>query len=276
VRASGTDVLFPKENVYPTFLLRLAVLSLTLDGTGAAAGAYEARFAGVTTQPAVHGAPTTFLVNRSGGQSGAREARIEGMLDHRTFQPHDTIGARFVGITLPQFPLAGLGATVVMGQGSSDLQLGRRGDSLSGYWRWRAPNVTWVRDSTAPRAATPTMRLVEDAIWRAMSRLDSVQIEVRVSGRMSSPSIGVHTNIASAVGNALREQLGDEVRRAEQQVRDRVNGLVNDKVAEARSYADNARSEVSGRIADERSRLDAQKTALEARLRELVRIPGIG
>jgi uncharacterized protein (TIGR03545 family) len=276
LRASGTDVIFPKEEVYPNFLLRLAELTVTLGGEGATAGDYQARLVGVTTQPAVFGSPTSFLVDRSGGQAGPREARITGMLDHRTSQVRDTIGARFSGITLPQFPLAGLGATVVMGEGLSDLRLERRGDSLTGRWLWRAPNVSWVRDSGAVRAATPTMRLVEDAIWRAMSRLDSVEIEARIHGTVRDPSLAIRTNIANAVGSALREQLGDEVRRAEQQVRARVDALIDEKVADARAYADDARAEVRDRIAAERARVDAQKTALEARLRELVRIPGIG
>lgn len=88
--------------------------------------------------------------------------------------------------------------------------------------------------------------------------------------------MGVRTNIADAVANALRAQLGDEVRRAEQQVRARVDQLVETKVAEARSAADAARSQVLSRIAEERARLDEQRAALEARLRELTRIPGVG
>ncbi|MEX2181924.1 MAG: TIGR03545 family protein [Gemmatimonadaceae bacterium] len=276
VRASGTDVLFPRERVHPTFLLRLAELSLSLGGEGATAGNYRARLVGVTSQPAVYGAPTSFLVERAGGQVGPRDARVEGMLDHRTANVRDTLSARFSGIALPQFPLAGLGATVVMGQGLSDLQLDRRGDSLTGRWLWRAPNVTWVRDSAAARATTPTMRLVEDAIWRAVSRLDSVEIEARVGGSVRHPALAIRTNIASAVGNALREQLGEEVRRAEQQVRARVDALVAERVAEARTYADGARADVTARIAAERERVETQKAALEARLRELARIPGVG
>jgi hypothetical protein len=47
-------------------------------------------------------------------------------------------------------------------------------------------------------------------------------------------------------------------------------------VAEARAKADAARSQVMARIDAERQRLEAQKAALETRLRELTRIPGIG
>ena len=274
-RASGTTVLFPKEAVYPTFLLRVAELSLTLAGEGASAGRYSAKLTGVTTQPAVYGAPTTFLLDRSAEGPDARDVRVTGTFDHRGAPVRDTIGARMRGVPLPTVPLGGVGASVDLGTGLSELRIGRTGEALSGRWTWRAPRVRWTRDTTA-RAATPTMRLVEDALWRAMSRLDSVEIEATFGGTLSSPTLGIKTNIASAVGDALREQLGEEVRRAEQQVRARVDALVNEKVAEARAYADGARSEVDTRIAAERARLQEQRTALEAKLRDLVRIPGIG
>lgn len=276
LRASGTDVVFPVETVYPAFLMRLAELSLSIAGDGAAAGNYEATFVGVTSQPAVYGAPTTFALSRSEGQKGPTDVQVRGMLDHRREPVRDTLAARFAGIALPEFPLGGLGGAVQLGTGLSDLRLQRQGEGLAGTWMWRAPRVRWVRDSTRAPNADPRMRLVDDALWRALARIDSVEIEARLGGTLRNPTLAVRTNIATAVGNALREQLGDEVRRAEQQVRARVDDLVNAKVAEARGYAEQARGQVSARIAEERQRLEAQKQALETKLRELVRIPGIG
>ncbi|MBX3175354.1 MAG: TIGR03545 family protein [Gemmatimonadaceae bacterium] len=276
VRASGTDVIFPKATVYPQFLLRLAELSLAVGGTGASAGDYDARIVGLTSEPSVYGAPTTFSVNRAAGQRGPSDVGVVGMFDHRQQPVRDTVAARFRGITLPTFPLGGLGGAVQLNAGLSDLVIRRTGDALDGRWLWRAPKVTWVRDTTRPAAADAKIRIVEDALWRALGRIDSVEIEARIGGTMRNPTLGVRTNIANAVGNALRDQLGDEVRRAEQQVRQRVDQLVDSKVAEARAAADQARSQVSSRIAEERQRLETQKQALEARLRELTRIPGIG
>jgi uncharacterized protein (TIGR03545 family) len=276
VRASGTDVLFPKENVLPSFLMRLAELSLTLGGEGASAGDYTARFEGLTSQPAVYGRPTTFFLDRTSSAADARDIRVAGMLDHRTDTPRDSVNARMNGIPLPRIPLGGLGATVNLGAGLSHLNLTRSGDAIDGTWTWRAPNVTWVRDTTKPPAATAKQQLIDDVIWRALSRLDSVEIEANFGGTLSEPTLGVKTNIANALESALRETLGEEVRRAEQQVRTRVNELVDAKVAEARTQADRARTEVTERVAAERARLEEQKRALEARLRELTRIPGIG
>jgi uncharacterized protein (TIGR03545 family) len=276
VRARGTDVIFPVRSQLPDFLLALAQLSMTIGGAGAAAGDYEARLTGVTTQPALHGAPMTFSMARTGARVGPSDMRVAGMMDHRAAPVRDTVAARLRGIALPTIAIGGVGARVLLGAGTSELRLDRQGGSLDGSWTWRAPNVTWQRDTSAARAASPALRLVEDALWRAVSRLDSVEIEARLSGPIDRPALGIRTNVAQAVGNALRDQLGDEIRRAEQQVRAKVDELVAERVAEARVQADRVTSEVTDRIAAERARIAAQKTALETKLRELVRIPGIG
>jgi uncharacterized protein (TIGR03545 family) len=277
VRASGTTVLFPKEKVYPTFLARLAELSLAIGGEGASAGEYEARLVGVTSQPAVYGAPTRFVVSRAAGKVGPRDARISGSLDHRGTPVRDSLTARLSGFPLPTMPLAGLGAAVDLGNGTSELQLAREGDRLAGTWLWRSTAVKWARDTTsAPRASTVAMRLVEDALWNAISRIDAVEIEARFSGSVTKPQLAVRTNIAEAVAGALKAQLGEEVRRAEQQVRAKVDALVEEKAREARAKADEVRTQAETRLAEERAKLEAQQAALEARLRELVRIPGIG
>ncbi len=277
VRASGTTVLFPKEKVYPTFLARLAELSLAIGGEGAAAGEYEMRVVGATTQPAVYGAPTRFLVSRAAGKVGPRDARITGSLDHRGTPVRDSLSATLSGFPLPTMPLAGLGAAVDLGDGTSELVLARDGDRLDGRWLWRSTAVRWARDTTSqPRATTPAMRLVEDALWKAVARIEAVEIEARFSGSVTRPELSVRTNIADAVAGALKAQLGEEVRRAEAQVRAKVDALVDEKAREARAFADGVRTQAETRIAEERAKLEAQKAALEARLRELVRIPGIG
>jgi hypothetical protein len=276
VRASGTNVVFPRATTWPTFLLGLAELSLTLGGEGVAQGEYLGRITGLTTQPAVHGAPTTFLLERTGGRTGPSDAGVAVLLDHVGLPVRDTLGARLVGIALPTLPLPGLGATVALGSGVTELALTRVGDSVSGRFAWQANAVTWLRDTVVTTTRTSVIRAIEEAIWRAVTRLNAVEIEARFAGSVTSPRLTIHTNIATAIAGALREQLGEEVRRAEAQVRARVDALVEDQVAQARAEADRVRGEALERVGAERARLEQTKAALEARLRELARIPGIG
>jgi uncharacterized protein (TIGR03545 family) len=275
VRASGRDVLFPREETLPRFLVRLAELSLAIGGEGAAAGDYAARVTGLTTEPAVYGAPTRFLVERGAGRVGPSEVHIAGLLDHVAAPVRDSVAARIVGVTLPTLPLAGLGATVALGQGTTELSFDRRGDQIEGRWLWRATSVTWVRDSL-PSSLSPPLALVTNAIWNALHRLATVEIEARFTGSADGPALAIRTNIADAVAGALREQLGAEIRRAETEVRRRVDALVAEHVMAARAAADQVRGRALEQVGAERGRLDEAKAALEARLRALLRIPGIG
>ncbi|HKS07692.1 MAG TPA: TIGR03545 family protein [Gemmatimonadaceae bacterium] len=275
-RMAGTNVHFARNATYPDFLMRVAELSMAIGGEGAAAGEYVARLNGVTTQPAVYGAPTTFALARSEGRSGPSDVRVGGMLDHRAEPVRDSVAAQMTGLTLPTMNLAGLGATLSLGNGFSDLKLVRNGGGLDGKWLWRARGVKWTRDSSSTRATSQAGRIIEDAVWRAISRIDSVEIEADFRGELTKPALGIKTNIANVISNALRDQLGDEVRKAEAQVRAKVDELVESKVAEARAQADVVKREAEQRVAGERAKLAEQKTALEAKLRELVRIPGIG
>ncbi|MEX0691352.1 MAG: TIGR03545 family protein [Gemmatimonadales bacterium] len=275
-RASGTTVVFPRETTWPRFLLAIGELSLTLGGEGLAQGEYLGRITGLTTQPAVHGAPTTFLLERAGGRTGPSDARVAALLDRVGATPHDTLGARLVGVTLPTLSLPGLGATVALGSGVTELGLTRVGDSVSGRLAWRSSAVTWIRDTVVTTTRTTAVRFIEDAIWRAVARLSTVEIEARFAGSVTSPRLSISTNIASAIADALQAQLGEEIRRAEAQVRARVDALVEAHVAQARAEGDRMRGEVLERVSAERARLEQTKAALEARLRDLVRIPGIG
>ena len=224
----------------------------------------------------MYGRPTTFSLARSGGKVGPREGRVTGMFDHVRAPVRDTIGAYFAGITLPTFPIGGLGGAVQLGQGITTLRMQRRGEQLSGEWTWRAPRVIWVRDSLRVVTADARTAFVEDMLWRAMQRIDSVEIVATFGGTIKDPTLAVRTNVANAVGNALREQLGEEVKKAEAQVRARVNQLVDAEVGKARTKAEQVKTAATQRVMDERARLEAQRVALEARLRELTRIPGIG
>jgi hypothetical protein len=225
----------------------------------------------------VFGQPTRFLVSRTAAAVGPRDVRIYGALDHRGAPVRDSLRASLRGVPLPTMPVAGLGATVALNEGLSELVLEREGDQLAGTWLWKSTSVSWTRDSLAPsKANSPAMKLVEDALWRAMSRISAVEVEARFAGTVTKPRLAIRTNIAEAIAGALKAQLGEEVRKAEQQVRAKVDALVDEKVAEARAKADEVKGEAERRIAEERAKLEAQKAALEAKLKDLVRIPGIG
>jgi hypothetical protein len=293
-RRAGRTVEFPRRERLPGFLLQLAELSLEIGGSGAAAGDYSARITDVTSAPALIGRPLTFAAGRTGGRVGPRTVRLGGSLDHTGPAARDSASGLVSGLQLPTISLAPLGVDLGLGQGGVELALGRAGDSLDLRLTWVSNAVTWNRrpgaaptDTTGPAApAGPVTtqavgqtlaRSVENVVWRTLSGLRDVRIDARLDGPVARPRLAVGSNVARALADGLRAQLGTELRAAEAQVRSRVDALVNDQVARAESAVGGFETQVRDRVAAERARLDQVKRDLEARVRALVPgIPGIG
>ncbi len=146
---------------------------------------------------------------------------------------------------------------------------------MSGRWFWRSALVSWER-LTDPQVEGVRGR-VENLLWRTVSGIRDVEIELRFTGNVAGPSLAIRSNVGTAISNSLRRQLQGEISDAEQQVRARVNGLVAQPMQEARSRLSALEDEVQSLVTQQRSQLDAVKAELEARLGELTRMlpPGV-
>lgn len=250
VRQAGVTVEFPGRRAYPAFLLEHADLDVELAGRGAAAGRYTARLTGLASAPALYGRPTEVRLRRA-GERGPREIRADAVLDHRSRPIVDSLVVRLVDVTLPPLRLPPLGARLLLNRGDVDLELVRRGDSLSGRWLWTASGVTWERLTDGPM---DRRNVVEDLLWRTVSRLTEVRIEMRLAGAVNAPAIGVSSNVGDAVARSLRATVGEEVRAAERRVRAEVDRLVDHEVAELRqgvaSLEAGVRADVAARLTE--------------------------
>jgi uncharacterized protein (TIGR03545 family) len=295
VRASGTTVRFPKLEQLPTFLLQVAEASLEIGGTGAAAGNYAATLTDLTSAPALVGRPTVLSAGRTGGRVGPETARIAAILNHVGATPHDSVNAFVSGLTLPTVNLSPVGATLDLGKGTTELILGRQGDNLAARFTWQSSNVAWRKLGADTTSAADTTRrsavpqqlsaqavgqslrgTAEDIAWRAVAGLENVRIDAQLSGSLAHPRLAVGSNVASAVSDGLRAELGAQLQRAEADVRGRVDALVQERVDQAQQAVSAFETQGRERIAAERARLDQAKRDLEARIRALTGIPGIG
>ena len=86
---------------------------------------------------------------------------------------------------------------------------------------------------------------------------------------MAGPHLEVRSNIAGAIAASLQRELRNEVAAAEQRVRDEVNRLVAQPIADAAAGVAMLETQVRDVVAGHQQRLDDVKAALEARLRSL-------
>jgi uncharacterized protein (TIGR03545 family) len=278
-RASGLTATFPRRETLPGFLLAYAAADLELGGAGGAAGHYTARLTGLTSEPALHGRPLVLVAAREGGVAGPRDAFLSAVLNHVTFPIRDSVMALLHGLTLAPVALPALGARLGLGEVGMQLSLARTGDSLAARMVWRTDNAEWTREGGAavPGAGAPapgSRAWAEGLLWRTVSALRSVEIEAGLTGRLTSPSLAIRSNVGREVAAALRRELGAEVARAEQRVRAEVDRLVEPRVNEARRRAEAFQTRARETLAAQQKEVDDVRAALEAEVRRLAtRVP---
>jgi uncharacterized protein (TIGR03545 family) len=274
-RLAGSTVDYPAEGGYPRFTLAFGEIGLEIEGSSTGSGVYQALLSGLSTSPALYGEPLVLTAARTGGSAGPEAVQLSVMLDHVTENVRDSVALSLAGVPLPSLSLPALGARLDLGRGVTDLAFYRSGDSVSGRWFWRSALVSWER-LTDPQVEGVRGR-VENLLWRTVSGIRDVEIELRFTGNVAGPSLAIRSNVGTAISNSLRRQLQGEISDAEQQVRARVNGLVAQPMQEARSRLSALEDEVQSLVTQQRSQLDAVKAELEARLGELTRMlpPGV-
>lgn len=278
-RASGTTVEFPGERATPRFLVNFAEAGLQLGGTGVAAGDYLARVTGLSSAPALTGEPIALLVSRSGAVRGPTDARVFALLDHARVPIRDSLDVVLAGIALPSFDLAPLGARLDLGAGTTSLRLRRTGDQIEARWHWRTPNASWERLSgaavSADSASIGTRAWAEALLWQAVADVRDVSIDVRIAGDVRRPSLGISSNLGDVVAQSLRRAVGQQVERAEREVRAQVDALVAAEVARANAGVTALGAAVTERIGPQLAELVDLETLLEEEIRRLTRrLPG--
>ena len=186
----------------------------------------------------------------------------------------DELIARLSGLPLPSLEIGALGARLDLGDGDMRVDLSRSGNSILGAVTWSASDATWHRNGPDATGAA-------GYLWDIVSRLTSIEITLGLDGPLSSPGISIRSNIGGQIVQALRDQIGDEVRRAEARARAEVDRIIEQSLTDARNRIAGFEDGIGGTLTGYTSELNRLKTSLERRLRDLTpnlpsipRLPG--
>jgi len=263
-RRAGTTVRFPRVHEEPAFLLRNAELSIQLGEAGATPRTYAASVSGVTSDPALYGRPAT-------ASAAAPEFRLGALLDHVRPTPRDTAAASLAGVALPPLALPSLPIRLDPGVGTVTLSFSVQGDQIRARWTVQSDRVRWTRDSGGAASPSP----IGDLVWRAVSGIAALEVSASLVGSVAHPQLAVSSNLDHALADRLRAVAGAELAAAERRMRAQVDSLVDGQVAPVLAEVKALGGDVTGRLGGQRAQLDDARKALEQRLRELTRLPGV-
>ncbi len=266
LRSAGENVIFPSlGSSLPAFAVDRLEGSVTL---GALTG-FSIQILDLSSDPSATGRPTTLKLT---GENGTASATLDLSLDRTGDTAEDELIARLSGLPLPSLQIAALGARLDLGDGDMRVDLSRSGNSILGAVTWSAIGATWHHIGPDPTGAA-------GYLWDIVSRLTSVEITLGLNGPLSSPGVSVRSNIGGQIVQALRDQIGDEVRRAEARARAEVDRLIEQSLTDARNRLAGLEEGIGGTLTEYTGELDRLRTSLERRLRDLTpnlpSIPGL-
>ena len=268
-RMAGTTMRFPKEQEYPSFLLRSGEARFTLTGVGGATNEYVVGVANVTSAPALLGKPAV-VAARGGGSGTAPALALRGAMDHTGAAPRDRVTAEISNIVLPGFDLPGIPYRLEPGIGGSQLEVSLAGERIDARWTLRANAVRWIADTAAiARAST-----VEAFVGRVIAGIPELELDARLTGPMATPELSVRSNLDRVLEARLRAVLGEEVAKAEARARAAVDSIVEERTAPLRARVAEVRADAERRVEEATARVEEAKTLLDARLKSLT--SGIG
>jgi len=114
-----------------------------------------------------------------------------------------------------------------------------------------------------------------DLVWRVVSGISTLDVSASLTGSLAVPRLAVSSNLDRALAERVRAVAGGELAAAEGRVRAQVDSLVDPQVAPVVAQVTALGGDATRRLGGQRAQLDDARKALEQRLRELTRLPGV-
>jgi uncharacterized protein (TIGR03545 family) len=264
LRAAGSTIEFPKLKEFPSFLLEQGRLDFHIGGSSPLTGSYAASVQGLTSAPALYGHPAVITAGRQAAGNSLGSIHVKAVIDHLSARTLDSATAELRGIELPTFSIPGVPFRVTPGVGSSDLAFSLRGDQLFGRWAIRSNQVRWGADSTAH-----SLNDLERVVWRVLSGLNTLAVSAELRGTVRSPQLSVSSNLDQAISQRLKAVIGEEVAKAEQRVRAKVDSLIGEKLDQLQRQVASVQLEANARVAGEKQQVAQAQDQLNAQLKRL-------
>ena len=269
-RLKGQDIPFPRTFAYPKFLLRNLHLSAAVGSAVGQGRVAEALFvsgeaAGVTTEPAVYGRPTTVDLNLA--KTGSNAYAVRGVFDHTGEIPADTLRLSAANFAIGAIDLkqtkAYLPAKLDGSRGSVNALLALRGSQLRASLELLMNNVSFEFAESAGSDR------VAQAVRSIFSPVEGFRISSLVEGPTNDLRFRISSNLDEIFAQRIRGLVQENLSRAQQELRQRIDKELAARRKQAEALLAEKQALVMNEVAKYDKMLQDQLAAVEAKKQEI-------
>lgn len=266
-RLKGQDIRFPLLNGKPDFLMKHLLLSGATNAPpeGEPAFRLEGEIAGVTTQQKVYGKPLTFALNAL--LPGSKAYDVTGEIDHVGDIPSDRFaikaqGVKLRNLSLPDRPY--LPSTVVAERGNIGAAFDLVGTRL---------NVQVKFSATPVRFQFAEENRRDDAIGRisrsVFDSIESLSFSAAIVGPLDQLELKVSSNVDDVLARKISALVGESVKQAQNEIRQRIEGVVEPKKQEILAFVSGQKGQIMARFDAYQKQVDNRLAVVNARKQEI-------
>jgi len=237
----GRNIHFPKENSYPSFLIREMSVSgeLGLDAPLDYSGTIE----GITTQPRIYGKPLIALVK---GAKAGRALDFKALLDNTGAAMKGNISLKYSGMAVKELKLgnpSSISAAVTGGTGRFEGDLNLAGENIRGDAIFHIQGA-----KVAPQADSIKLAPLKTAVLNSMSGLTAVGMGIKIGGTLTSPTFALTTDLADKLGGAFKGVFGAELASAKAEAQAKVDAALKPYKAKLDSLTGSKQKEIKDKL----------------------------
>lgn len=242
-RGKGQYIRFPEKQPLPGFLIKRAAVDGTANMAGSAVD-FSGSLRNITHQPAIWGKPLTLDIQ--GQAKGGTALTAKGTFDHTGEPGKDRLNFTIKQLTLKDATFSGsdkLPIVLKQGQANIDGAVSVTDGQLDASVKTR---VTQARFQAGGKDTSDIARRLAGAI----EGVSDFNLNLALTGTLSSPKIRVDSNLDRIIGQALgaeaRKKLADARKKVEARIREQLGPKLN-AIADRGQALDQYRKQIEQR-----------------------------
>jgi|GEM_PF-740059 len=257
-RMKGSDISFPKADNPPDFLISRILITGTTGGHGKEGEPldFKGTVTDVTSDQAQLGRPTR--INITGAQ-GKRRLVVEGVLDHRTENPVETLNILFSGLSAKTLGIPDSDYLPDMNDASGSLSanLVLKGDNVESSIDMKVNGF-----KTSSPTADETRKMIL-SLWAGISE---ITVKAKLYGTVENLAFSVSSNIDKILSERMKNMLGAKFQEVQNQLKAQIDRLTNQKKDEVMSDFTSKKADMTKQYADKQKEVQGKQDEIKSQM----------